>query len=96
MSLDQWAEDHSKRALFDQTLGRIRHLWKESGIGNTRLMSGPYYAVIGVDLGVGVDKGTKPNFILPGEVQQKQQQEQKDGSEGTAEVHDAQPGECAR
>jgi hypothetical protein len=68
-------------------------MWKTVGMGETRLMSGPQYVLLGVDLGK--DEETKPAVILPGKVQQQQEQNQ-DGSEGKAEVHDAQPGERAR
>jgi len=87
--LDQWAEEHKKRAAIEQTMNSIRRLWNQSGMGKTLLMSGPAYEIVmGVDFGR--DEGSVTTYTLAGE--QKQQQEQKDGSEGTVEVHDAQPG----
>ncbi len=90
--LEQWAEDHAKRAKLEETMHAIRNMWKSSGVGKTLLMAGPVYEQVVVAFDLGRDEGSVPSVILPGEVQQKQQQEQKDGSEGTAEVHDAKPG----
>jgi len=72
MTLDQWARDHKRRKLKELRAQRKYRLKFKSfeciSIPKFKHRSEPTSLFT-----FGKDEGSKPSFILPGEVQQKQQ-----------------------